>query len=115
MSVIIGDCLLTTVGKVTGLVRVTTGASRVEYMLDHKQDYQMVDGISTAENQKKWWGHRHTLRINDQKADPSGTSKHDIDKHNASYQGYLITIKKLQVMSFCCCSYLSFLHNLKCL
>lgn len=52
MSVIIEDCLLTTVGKVTGLVRETTGASRVEYILDHNQDYQMENGISTAENRK---------------------------------------------------------------
>lgn len=52
MSGIFGDCLLTTVGKVTGLVRKATGASRVEYILDHNQDYQMVYGISTAENRK---------------------------------------------------------------
>lgn len=73
MSVIIGDCLLTTVGKVTGLVRETTGASRVEYILDNNQDYQMVDEISTPENQKKLQGHRHTLSVKDQKADPSET------------------------------------------
>ena len=51
MSVIIGDCLLTTVVKVTGLVTETTGVSRVEYILDNNQDYQMVDEI-TPESQK---------------------------------------------------------------